>query len=270
MGRITEAQAAFADIYDKDLWGLATGEWAAPRPGEETEADRMARLVGLIQQLIALNDIKSVVEFGCGFWSYAKQIDFTGVNYDGFDVVEGIVSHNNATYGRENIHFHRVADGVRLPPADLLISKDVLQHLPTAHVQYYFDLFKRNFKYMLIGNDVEPSDNLNGDAPPGGYRALRFELPPFNEPNIVVQRWITADFGIHTVKNFCLFVNRPDPVREGFILRDSPEIPAPAPTASAAPAVTRGPLRSLAHAAIVQVPPLARLSGAILERIRRP
>ena len=151
-----------------------------------------------------------------------------------------------------------------LPSADLLISKDVLQHLPTSHVKHYLDLFKKNFKFMLIGNDIVPSDNLNGDTLPGGYRALRLELPPFNEPNIVVQTWISADFGVRTVKNFCLFVNTPDPPVGGLALKDLPL--AARQNDQVVPGRSR--LRRRVRDLVVKVPPLARVSGFILKRVR--
>ena len=262
MGLITEAQTAFTEIYDKDLWGLATGEWSAARPGEEPEGERQARLVALIESLIALNRIRSVVEFGCGYWSYAGRIDWSGVEYDGFDVVEDVVASNNREHGRPNIRFHRIVDGVELPQADLLISKDVLQHLPTAHVQYYLAAFDARFKFMLIGNDVVPADNLNGDTRAGGYRALRLELPPFDRPNAVLQSWTSSDFGVHTVKNFCLLLGSPGGEQQRARLADD------ALDRAAVEPVRRGLVRSAARGVVVSFPPLARLTGWFLERVR--
>lgn len=259
MGLISDAQTAFTEIYDKDLWGLATGEWSAPRPGEEPEAERQARLVALIESLIALNGVRSVVEFGCGYWSYARQIDWSGLEYDGFDVVEDVVASNRREHGRDNIRFHRIADGVELPKADLLISKDVLQHLPTAHVQYYLAAFSARFRFMLIGNDVAPADNLNGETHAGGYRALRLELPPFDRPNVVLQSWTSADFGVHTVKNFCLVLGSPGGPDRVLLQDGALDIRPDKPLA-------RGRLRAAARGVIVHIPPLARLTGRILER----
>ncbi len=214
-------QDAFDKIYRQDLWALRSGEYGSEKPGMESEQGRNARLTALIQDFVRLNDVKSVVEFGCGYFGYASEVDWTGIDYDGFDVVEEVIETNRRNHGRANVRFHVVRDGTRIPKADLLISKDVLQHLPTEDVQYYLSLFQSNFRFMLIGNDSYPDANLNGNTSYGGYRALRLERPPFNYPNIVVQQWKCVEFGAFIVKNFCLLQGRPETGSpEGIILRD--------------------------------------------------
>lgn len=223
MGRNDSTQNTFDQIYKKDLWGLKMDEYTAAKPGMETEDSRNRRLSTLIQDLITLNNVKSVVEFGCGFgwFRYMVDVDLTGVEYDGYDIVDSVIEDNRRTHGRDNVRFHTVRDGVHLPKADLLISKDVLQHLPLAAVQYYLAVFRRNFRFMLIGNDCAPAENVNGEIKPGGYRALRLEQPPFNYPNVVVQQWKCLEFGSLTVKNFCLLHGeRQGADTDGVILRD--------------------------------------------------
>jgi hypothetical protein len=221
MGRIDAASAAFTEIYSKDLWHLISDQWANTPPGFESLESRMKRLAHLIQEFIKNNNVQSVVDFGCGFSSYTKMVDWKGVEYDGFDIVKGVIDYNIHTCATDTFRFHHVVDGTRLPSADLLISKDVLQHLPTADVQYYLDIFKRNYKFAIIGNDVFPDDNTNGDTPPGGYRALRLDLPPFNWPCAVVQRWESVEFGVHTVKHFCLMMTSNAATATGAIIRNS-------------------------------------------------
>ena len=222
LDRIDETRNAFDEIYNKDLWGLKTDEYASAKPGMETEHARKKRLSVLIQDLIRLNDVKSIVEFGCGWWSYMRDVDFTGVHYDGFDVVQTVIDDNRQKYGADNVRFHLVRDGTAMPKADMLFSKDVLQHLPTADVQYYLSLFRTNFAFMLIGNDVIPDDNLNGDTKRGGYRALRLEHAPFDYPNTVLQQWQCLEFGTYIVKNFCLLLGEPERgSSEGIILRSN-------------------------------------------------
>lgn len=222
MSRIDETRNAFDEIYKKDIWGLKTDEYAAAKPGMETEHARNKRFSTLISDLIRLNDVKSVVEFGCGWWKYMVDVDLAGAQYDGFDIVESVIEDNRQKHAKSGVCFHTVRDGVRMPKADLLISKDVLQHLPTADVHYYLSLFRTNFRFMLIGNDCIPDDNLNGDTKRGGYRALRLERPPFHYPNVVLQQWECLEFGTFIVKNFCLFQGEPERGSpEGVILRST-------------------------------------------------
>lgn len=222
MGRLDETRAAFDNIYNSDVWGLKTDEYASAKPGMESEHDRNKRFSALISELIRLNEVRHLVEFGCGWWKYMIDVDLTGVQYDGYDIVDTVIQDNRTKYGAENIRFHTVTDGIRMPKADMLLSKDVLQHLPTADVQYYLSLFRTNFRFMLIGNDCKPDDQLNGTTARGGYRALRLERPPFNYPNVVLQQWECLEFNTHIVKNFCLFQGEPERgAAEGIVLRSS-------------------------------------------------
>ena len=218
MDRITEARTAFEEVYSKDLWGLNTDGYNIPTPGIETEDSRNKRFSTLLQDLITLNGVKSVVEFGCGWWRYMLGVDLTGVSYDGFDVVDRVVNDNRRAYSAPNIRFHRSHPGIRLPKADMLICKDVLQHLPNEDVLYYLSVFKANFRFMVIVNDCFPDDDINGHIAHGGYRGLRLEQAPFNYPNVVLQQWRCVDFGILILKNFCLLQGDQKPDGDGIIL----------------------------------------------------
>ncbi len=105
----------------------------AQQAGYEPLESCYARFVALLQDFMRHNRVRSVVEFGCGFWSYAREIDWSGIEYDGFDIVEGPVRWNRDHHGADNIRFHRLEDGTRLPPASQLISAlnlAVLHSLP--------------------------------------------------------------------------------------------------------------------------------------------
>jgi len=222
MGRIEAANSAFSAIYSKDLWALASQEWTAEHAGYEPLDSCYARFVRLLQDFVRHNNVRSVVEFGCGFWNYAASIDWGGIEYDGYDVVEGPIRWNRDHHAAANIRFHVLADGTRLPAADLLISKDVLQHLPNADVSYYTDIFRRNYRFSLIANSVFPDHDTNRDIPAGDCRSLRLDLPPFDLPCAVLQRWEYLEFGNPVVKHVCLLTGLPESASaRGAIVRDA-------------------------------------------------
>jgi hypothetical protein len=201
--RVDKAREAFTKIYEENLW----------RHDEQPGLDSlMQHIAGTIQDTIRKYDVASVTEFGCGFWNYAKLVDWKGIAYNGYDVAFGPVDYNNNAYGTRTIRFHQHLPGVDLAPADLLISKDVLQHLPTDDVLHYLSVFKERFTYMLILNASAPEENLNGDIEYGGYRALRLDLPPFNETVEVIDEWDLPLFGVNYHEQVCfLRGNRPKP-----------------------------------------------------------
>jgi hypothetical protein len=194
-GRIDEAATAFTEIYSSDYWRLTK---------IPAEPDRHQRFATLIENAIRAYKVESVVEFGCGFWNYGKLVDWSGLTYDGFDVVPGLSDLNADACDAPNIRFHQLTKEADLPRADLLICKDVLQHLPSDDVLHYLAIFKALFPYMLIVNDIMPDDNVNGPIAHGGYRALRLDLPPFNEACEIVDEWDAPAFGTHYRKQACL------------------------------------------------------------------
>jgi hypothetical protein len=193
-GRIDSARAAFAKIYENNVWKLH------PEP----DTSRIERVASLISKTIGRLNTSSVVEFGCGFWNYANLVDWSGMSYDGYDVASGPINWNADAFGASHIRFHHMTEGTELPKADLLFSKDVLQHLPTEDILHYLALFKSRFSYLLIINDIEPDTNLNGQIRHGGYRALRLDLPPFNETYETLDEWDASEFGVGYRKRACL------------------------------------------------------------------
>jgi hypothetical protein len=205
--RVDKAREAFTRVYDDNLWQLGA---------QPPQLELLERIAALIGETIRKYRIRSVAEFGCGFWNYAKQVDWSGLTYDGYDVTLGPVRYNSDTYGTRDIRFHELVDGVELRPADLLICKDVLHHLPTEDVQHYLAVFKERFSYMLLFNAVFPDDNLNGPIDYGDYRALRLDLSPFNETLEIVDEWDNPLFGVPYHEHVCLLRGnrrQPGPVK---------------------------------------------------------
>lgn len=134
--------------------------------------------VAFLQEFFRTHNITSIVDAGCGDWQFSKNIDFSGISYQGFDVASFVIEANNAKYRKDNITFtHYDGDFSKLPSADLLICKDVLQHLPNAKIQEFLTILPR-YKFALITNDI--GENLNTEILPTQWRLLDLSLPPFN------------------------------------------------------------------------------------------
>lgn len=174
-------QEIFSQIYIHKLWGQnAEGNgWS----GSGSALDTTVEYRTLLELILKIYDIKSVVDLGCGDWEFSRAIDWNSVNYKGFDVVAHVIEQNILKYAKKNVSF-AVLDATQqeLPSADLLICKDVLQHLPNEDV---FKIIKQfnNFKYCIITNDVYAhtlsSDNTNivrGDYRPIDIRAIPFKV----------------------------------------------------------------------------------------------
>jgi SAM-dependent methyltransferase len=192
MGRVSDAAAAFSKIYAENVWGKGSG--IGSEPAQTVEYVRM------LQAFLAEHRIQSVVDFGCGDWQFSRLIDWRGIRYHGFDIVPSVVAANQQAFAAENISFHLAAPGARLPAADLVLCKDVLQHLPVGEVRRHLAMFKQLYKHILITNDIFPEHNLNCDIEPGQCRPLRLDLPPFDEKLEERLRWEINAYGSFAIK----------------------------------------------------------------------
>jgi glycosyltransferase involved in cell wall biosynthesis len=169
------AERVFTSIYHNKLWGEnPSGEGALP---EYTKIYRY-----FLQNFFKDHHIQNVIEIGCGDWQFSRHMDWTGIQYTGYDVFKEVVEKNQAQFSSSSIKFiHGNVLRENLPEADLLLCKDVLQHLPNEEILSLLSQLKK-FKHCLIVNDVDP-DSLTGNnwnIPLGGLRDLDLTKSPFN------------------------------------------------------------------------------------------
>jgi SAM-dependent methyltransferase len=176
----------FDHIYKSAVWG-ADAEGKGTSGGGSTLRNTAVYRT-FLQQFMQDNNIKSVVDAGCGDWEFSQALDWTGIDYKGFDIVPSVVEQDTAKFGKPNIQFFaaNIVDA-DLPPADLLLCKEVLQHLPTKDVQKFLAQLPK-YKHVLLTNGIDPvtftSDNH--DIQVGDYRALDVTAPPFDQKGIKV------------------------------------------------------------------------------------
>jgi len=175
---VADAEDIYHQIYESDHWQGGSG------PG--STADASAEYRQIVQRLLASIEIRRVLDVGCGDWQVGSLLDWSGIDYTGVDVVSSVVAADQARFGAPNVRF-RVADARTgdLPPADLLLVKDVLQHWPTADVQRFLTATLPRYRYALITNDIASSHFtgvLNQDIEMGSWRTLDLQAPPFELP----------------------------------------------------------------------------------------
>jgi SAM-dependent methyltransferase len=174
-------EEVFSRIYDQ-------GEWGRNGAGEGTSGvgsiyENARPYVEFLQNFIVTHQIKSVVDVGCGDWELCKYIHWDKIKYYGYDVVRDVIEKDNLKYGTKRIKFI-FADGIHanLPKADLLICKDVLQHLPNSYIHTFISKMD-GFKYSLVTNDISaptvPNPQINKDIPMGSGRFVDLTKAPF-------------------------------------------------------------------------------------------
>jgi SAM-dependent methyltransferase len=196
------ALAAFRQIYASDHWKSGSGE------GSEVAATEPYRRV--LASVLGARDVRTVVDAGCGDWQFSRLVDWSGKRYLGVDIVPELITNNRRSFAREGIEF--TAADIRtqkMPKADLLVCKDVLQHWDVQSIQAFLARNLRRYRYALITNDVASvhmtAGMLNGEIPLGHWRPVDLERPVFG----LHAQW-RFDFDIRGewTKRCLLFVRR--------------------------------------------------------------
>lgn len=118
----------------------------------------------------------SVVDAGCGDWDFSRLIDWGGARYLGIDI-SNVVIERLKTHRSDRFEFQMGDITEDLPPADLLICKDVLQHLPIELVNKFIrnNLKKGKYRWALITNDALAAGG-NKDTNTGDYRRIDLSM----------------------------------------------------------------------------------------------
>lgn len=162
----------FEQIYAENKWLYGSGEGS--------QRQHTKRYTSFLQNFLHRNNIKSVVDMGCGDWQFSQFMDWNGIDYQGFDVVSSVIEANQKKFAAPGIRFQVAeGDGNDLPSADLLIAKDVLQHWSNDAIKAFLPNFGK-YRYCLVTNCVNPNGKTtNEDIENGGFHFLDLRLSPF-------------------------------------------------------------------------------------------
>ena len=175
---------SFRDIYLLDAWGEGSGKGST--------AGNTVAYREFLQKFLAVHGIRSVVDLGCGDWRFSCLIDWSGIDYLGIDAVPEVIDRNQREHG-DRVRFEcRDASSCELPPADLALVKDVLQHWPNDAIRSFVSRLAQ-YPYVLITNCSYEHAQLNGDIGMGGFRPLDLTREPFGLDLEEVLRFRTAE-----------------------------------------------------------------------------
>ena len=141
----------FDRIYRLKLWGK--GSVKSPLSGPGSNPDNAFFYVKFIEGIVSQFAIQSVVDIGHGDWSMWRDYAFENTKYLGFDIVEGLSDRNTRIFGNANREFKKSNQGYEFPPSDLLLCKDVLQHLSFEDIDSIILQFHK-YKYVVLCNDI--------------------------------------------------------------------------------------------------------------------
>ncbi len=182
----------FTNVYQNKLWGVASPENESPfysGPGS-SDPQIVDPYVDTVKRFFSnLSTKKKAVDLGCGDFRVGSRIVDSFDSYTACDVVPELV-HFNQEYWRHLPVEFRVVDLVKdeIPSGDVLILRQVLQHLSNDDISKFIQLIPRVFSYLLLTEHL-PSENdfvANRDKASGTEIRLGIgsgvvlAQPPFN------------------------------------------------------------------------------------------
>jgi hypothetical protein len=141
-----------------------------------------------LPQLLAEFEIRTLLDAPCGDFNWMARTDLSSVDYIGCDYDE---EHCISARSRESQPFQfrprskkvMTLDICRdlLPPADLMLCRDFLQHLPNEMVSVALKNFRTSGISWLLA--TSHGNEENADIPKCGmFRPLNLTVAPFNLP----------------------------------------------------------------------------------------
>ena len=71
-----DVESVFTRIYDIGLWGR--NEEGRGFSGSGSRAENAASCLSYLREFIKKNEIKTVVDLGCGDWTFSRNLDWDG------------------------------------------------------------------------------------------------------------------------------------------------------------------------------------------------
>lgn len=175
-----DVKDVFNDIYSRKEWGKGTPS------GTGSEIKNSLPYIEMLTKFVKDNHITSITDLGCGDFNIMSNISFIhDVDYYGIDASSNMINRNKNLFSHmTNVHFQQGdISSATLPITDLVIIKDVLQHLPNDFVIRTLNNINK-YKYVIIVNCFRDKNNkqpmLNTNIDIGGFRYLDIREQPFN------------------------------------------------------------------------------------------
>ena len=82
----------FTKIYQEERWGKGKGSGSGSRPKFNKD------YISFLENFLKDNNIKSVIDYGCGDWQFSQYVDWGNIDYLGLDIVDSVIDNNKKQF----------------------------------------------------------------------------------------------------------------------------------------------------------------------------
>ena len=140
---------AMQQVYAMHLWGNNNCEFYSGEGSHNQEI--VVPYINIVTSfLISFRTKLIVLDLGCGDFNIGKQLTSYAQKYNAIDIVKDLISYNKENYKAANLEFMclDIAEE-KLPQADCVIVRQVLQHISNAEVKKVVEKLY-NYKYVIL------------------------------------------------------------------------------------------------------------------------
>ena len=167
----------FSDIYRQNGWSCPESVSGGGSTLEYTQAIRQE-----LPLLVGTLGVRSFLDLPCGDFHWMSRVQLGVQTYLGADIVEELITANNAQYSSASRRFIvlNILENP-IPKVDLIFCRDCLVHLSFHHIRQALAKFKASGSTYLATTTFTRQD-ANIDIPTGGHHAINLQLAPFHLP----------------------------------------------------------------------------------------
>ncbi len=162
------------ELYTKNAWGCLES-----RSGATSTIHRTEQLRGQLPQFFSKFNIKSILDCGCGDWTWMSDVDLSDIQYIGVDIVDPLIDYLQSKFSKPGIRFQKM-DVMEDPSetADVWFVRDLLCLYPSSSYSLFFQRFlESNSNYIAISSI--DTDEPNDIGIMGIWRRLNLKSAPF-------------------------------------------------------------------------------------------
>ena len=144
---------AMEQVYEMNLWGGKEFDFYSGEGSHNLEL--VTPYIRIIKEfLLSFKTPITVCDLGCGDFNIGKKLVAHTEKYIGVDIVENLIERNEKLFNIDNLQFHCLdISKDKLPKADCVILRQVLQHLSNDEIQNVLNRVKV-YKYLILTEHI--------------------------------------------------------------------------------------------------------------------
>ena len=137
-------------------------------------------LIATLPELFKELNIKTFVDVGCSDFIWQSKVEWKGVEYLGYDIVEGIVDDNKIKYPEYKFECKNLIEDDCIK-ADMVFIRNVLLHTTIDGIFKIVNNIKRSGSTYLMASTM-PTLDINRDTTGIWVVRKNLQIEPFNFP----------------------------------------------------------------------------------------